>query len=64
MGCAAGHEENLRTAPIVEVYRQTHAANIQSNLMLMLGNEGESRASVRATTAGCRAIRPDRICSM
>lgn len=54
-------KKNLRTAPIVEVYRQTHAANIQSNLMLMLGNEGESRASVRATTAGCRAIRPDRI---
>ena len=54
-------KKNLRTAPIVEVYQQTHDAGIQSNLMLMLGNEGESRASVRATAAGCRDIHPDRI---
>jgi len=53
--------KNLKTDPTARVFRQTHGAGIQSNLMLMIGNEGESRASLRATAAGCRDIRPDRV---
>jgi anaerobic magnesium-protoporphyrin IX monomethyl ester cyclase len=54
-------KKNLRCAPIVDVYQMVHNAGIQSNLMLMIGNEGETRRTVRANAAGCRDIGPDRI---
>jgi anaerobic magnesium-protoporphyrin IX monomethyl ester cyclase len=54
-------KKNLRSAPIVDVYKMVHDAGIQSNLMLMVGNEGETRRTVRANAAGCRDIGPDRI---
>ena len=54
-------KKNLRSAPIVDVYKMVHAAGIQSNLMLMVGNEGETRRTVRANASGCRDICPDRI---
>jgi radical SAM superfamily enzyme YgiQ (UPF0313 family) len=53
--------KNLKVQRVPEVFTETHDAGIASTLMMMIGNEGESRASLTKTAALARDIDPDRL---
>ena len=54
-------KKNLELDRVPDAFAATHQAGISSTLMLMVGNERESRASLRASVARARQIHPDRV---
>lgn len=53
--------KKLKLGSVVRAFHDTHDAGINSTCMLMIGNRGETRESVRATSGLVRDADPDRI---
>lgn len=63
-GAAAVHQamkKKLKLGSVVQAFHDTHAAGINSTCMLMIGNRGETRDSLRETTGLVRDTDADRI---
>lgn len=54
-------DKKLSVKRVVPAFEMTHAAGISTVIMLMVGNEGESRETLRETLHKLRDIQPDRI---
>lgn len=53
--------KNLDLGGVAETFRATRRARISSTLMLMVGNQGDCRASLRSGIAPARTLEPDRV---
>ena len=56
---AMGKKLSVHRAP--PAFALTHAAGISSCMMMMVGNEGETRETMRTTVGAARDVQPDRV---
>lgn len=54
-------KKKLRLHKVKDAFAEVHAAGINSTCMLMVGNRGETRETLRHTTGLLREVDPDRI---
>ena len=54
-------KKKLAVRLVPQAFERTHKAGISTCLMMMVGNEGESRDTMRETTGMSRRLQPDRI---
>jgi radical SAM superfamily enzyme YgiQ (UPF0313 family) len=54
-------KKKLKLGRVAQAFHETHAAGINTTCMLMIGNRGETKESLHATTGLVRDTDPDRI---